>query len=564
VGDQTRKERFCRRLEGLKQNRKSFEDDAREIASLALPARSRFLATDTNKGRQRNRRLNNSHGIKAFSTLQGGMTSGLSSESRPWFSLTLHDDAVANHPEVKQWLGEVERLMYAFIAQSNLYGVLKTGYLELGAFGTEASLLMENRTMGAVGHALTFGEYWLGLDDAMRAGALYRLCPYTVVQAVGMFGLDAVSPRVKSLYDASNYDEQVNYFHAIEQNDDYVEGRLGPDGHPWLSVYWEEGDSRRNDDALIQLNGFYEQPFWAPRWDTTGNDAYGQGPGHNSLPDLRELQLQTKRKAEATDLLVWPELINGTKAKVKRQPKSVVNTSEADASQARIFPTHEVRPEALNAIREDAMRLEQKVDEITFADLFLAITSMQGIQPRNIEEIAARNEEKMTLLGPVIERVNNEKLKVVIDRVYGVMNRAQMFPPAPETMRNSPDIKVEFVSILTQMQRMVGLGQIERTVNFVGTISAVYPEARFKIDPMATVDEYASRAGAPLKIIRSTEDAEGDAEQEQQQAQAAQAAEMAPKISQPFKDMTDAAKVAADIPGSGIPPVQDLVPLVPR
>jgi hypothetical protein len=82
----------------MKHQRRSFEDDAREIARYALPARSRFLSTKTNGGRERNNKLNNSHGIFAFRTLQGGMTSGLSSQSRPWFTLTVYDEALAEDP----------------------------------------------------------------------------------------------------------------------------------------------------------------------------------------------------------------------------------------------------------------------------------------------------------------------------------------------------------------------------------------------------------------------------------------------------------------------------------
>jgi hypothetical protein len=61
----------------------------------------------------------------------------------------------------------------------------------------------------------------------------------------------------------------------------------------------------------------------------------------------------------------------------------------------------------------------------------MAITTMPGVQPRNIEEIAARNEEKLTQLGPVIERVNNEKLEVAIDRTFGIMSRMACFLPLP-------------------------------------------------------------------------------------------------------------------------------------
>src|SRR4051812_46228149 len=100
----TLKERLNRRLEGLKDARQSYETDAKEIASLAMPSRSRFLSTSANKGRQTNRKLNNRHGIRAFRTLQGGMTSGLSSESRPWFNLQTFDEGLNEDPEVRTYL----------------------------------------------------------------------------------------------------------------------------------------------------------------------------------------------------------------------------------------------------------------------------------------------------------------------------------------------------------------------------------------------------------------------------------------------------------------------------
>jgi hypothetical protein len=87
-------------------------------------------------------------------------------------------------------------------------------------------------------------------------------------------------------------------YHAIEENPS-ISPDAGLSGQAVALVYWDENNNDKND--LISLSGYEEQPFWAPRWDTTGNDTWGQGPGHDALPDLRELQLQTKRKGEATD-----------------------------------------------------------------------------------------------------------------------------------------------------------------------------------------------------------------------------------------------------------------------
>jgi hypothetical protein len=556
VADLTIKESCNRRLEGMKQQRRSFEDDAREVARYALPARSRFLTSKTNGGRERNTKLNNSHGIFAFRTLQGGMTSGLSSQSRPWFALTVYDETLADDPSIKAWLGEVETKLYSFLAHTNFYGAAKTGYLEMGAFGTEACVMLEHPDEGAVCHALTFGEYWLALNDALMPGALYRACPMTALQTVEMFK-EKAPKRALAAYDKSSYEEMFTLYHAIEENDDFIAGRLGWQGKPWRSVYWDENNNDKEE--LVSLLGYEEQPFWAPRWDTTGNDTWGQGPGHDALPDLRELQLQTKRKGEATDFLIHPEKISSSKVKLKNQPRAVTSVGAVDNVSNLVTVPYQVPYQAISVVREDIVEIREAINQATYADLFMAITNMQGIQPRNIEEIAARNEEKLTQLGPVIERVNNEKLQVAIERVFGIMQRLHLIPPAPDALRNSPDIKIEFVSILTQMQRMVGLGQIERTVQFVGGLAGIYPQARYKLDPFETIDDYARRAGAPPKIIRSTEDAQNDADAEAQSQQNAQMAEMAAKLGKPAKDVTDAATLAANLPVAANPAAASLL-----
>jgi hypothetical protein len=548
----TLRERCQKRLDGLKKSRQPYEAEAKEIASLGQPARSRWLNSDTNKNiRQRNSRLNSSHGIFAFRTLQGGMTSGLSSPSRPWKALTTFDEALKEDPEVKAWLAEVDRRMDAFLAATNFYAAVKTGYLEMGLFGTEACVMVEHPVEGAVCHQLTFGEYWIGLGTALTPDSLYRRCPLTVNQAVQRFR-DKVSPRIRAAYDNSRYDDVCDFYHAIEPNDEREEGRADWRGKKYRSIYWDEQTGPQTEP--LEIAGADEQPFWAPRWDTTGADAWGQGPGHDALPDLRELQLQTKRKAEATDLLVWPEIIAPARVKLRRQPKSVVSASAADIDKVSV--PYEIEYQTIAAINDDVIRCEQAIDRATYADLFMAITNMAGIQPRNIEEIASRNEEKLTQLGPVIERVNNEKLEVALDRVYGIMDRSKLLPPPPEALADT-ELKIEFVSILTQMQRMVGLGGIERTAGFIGGMLGSFPEAGDNFDYDEGVREYASRAGAPPKMIRTAKaveeirDARAQKENMERMVAAAPAA----------KDGASAAKILSEIDAGAMPIAGGPVPL---
>lgn len=549
---QTIRERCSKRLIGLKKTRQPYEAEAREIASYCQPAKSRWLSTDANKNvRQRNRRLNSSHGIFAFRTLQGGMTSGLSSPSRPWFTLTTYDEDLMGNPEVTRWLAEVERRMYAFIAQTNFYGAVKSGYLELGMFATEACVMIEHLTEGAVCHQLTFGEYWIACGTTLTPDTLYRRCPLTANEIMGhvqsgLFRKDRLRPAIINAYDASRYDEVFNFYHAIEPNTEMEPGRLGYAGKPFRSVYWDEEDGRSQEDGTVSLLGYEEQPFWAPRWDTTGGDSWGTGPGHDALPDLRELQLQAKRKGEATDMVIWPEIITPARVKLRRQPKSVVSASMADAE--KVIVPHKVEYQAIGVIGEDVARCEEAINRATYADLFMAITNMAGIQPRNIEEIAARNEEKLTQLGPVIERVNNEKLEVAIERVFGIMSRGRLLPPPPEALEGL-DLKIDFISILTQMQRMVGLGQIERTMGFVGGLLGSFPDAGDNVNIDEAVREYADRGGAPAKMMRSEKEVEAIRAQRAEQQDMERMVATAPAA----KDGATAAKILSEIDAGSLP-----------
>lgn len=521
----TLRERCEKRLVGLKNVRTPFEQEWREIAQHAQPSRSRFLQSEANRNfRRSNRAIYNSHGIEAFRTLAGGMYSGLSSPSRPWFRLRTYDDALNDDQAVKEWLAECERRLYAFLAGTNFYTSVRTGYAELGLFGTSACVMVDHDVAGAVCHQLTAGEYWIGCGDTGEPDTLYRRAPLTVAQCVQSFPWENLSKRVRDCWDRGDYDTIVETYQAIEPNDERVPGKRDASGKPWRSFWWDAQDGDRVDGKM-RLSGFEEQSFWAPRWETCGGDSYGTGPGHDALPDLRELQLHTKRKTQLSAQIANPEKIAPASVKLTGEAGRVVAASLAD--QAKVIVPYVPDPRAISVVMEDMARCSTAVDRLTYAELFMAITNMAGIQPRNMEEIAARNEEKLTQLGPVIERVNVEQLEKVIDRSFGIMARKQMLPASPEALQGQP-LKVDYVSVLAQMQRMIGIGQIEKTVGFIVSAAGANPEALDKLNIDEAIDEYAERAGAPPRILRSDVEVAQLREGRAQQQQMANLAAMMP------------------------------------
>lgn len=556
-GNLTLRERAEKRLAGLKALRQPYEAEWREVAALAQPARSRFLATNAQAPqRAANKRLQDDYGIYAFNVQKNGMASGLSSPSRPWLKAETLDPDLMEDQEVAIWLAHLEEELYALFRRSGFYPVAATGYGEMGLFGIEGSFMAEDWEIGAVCHSLTAGEYWTGLSQRGRPNVFYRRVPMTAAQVVERFAVapgsrdvdwSKVSRNVKQAWDRSNYEMAVNVFHAIEPNANWMPDRLDAAGKPWSSVWWDEADQGIN--RTLNVGGYEEQPFWAPRWETVGGDTYSSiSPGLNCLPSLRTLQLQAKRKGEATDHAVLPEIVvpASLRGQVKRMPRNVVYAAVADLADVKV--PWQVPYQAIGVIREDIADVKEAINQHAFVNLFMAITNMRGVQPRNLEELASRNEEALTQLGPTIERVETEKLQIAIDRGVGILSRSNRLREAPEALQGQP-LKFEFISILAQMQRLVGIGQMERSVAFVGNLAGADPSALDNLDTDETIREYFHRAGAPAQMLRSKRAIEGIRQQRAQAAQQEKAAAMMPAM----KDGADAARLLSESDaGSGV------------
>jgi hypothetical protein len=498
--------------QSMMRQRKDVDNIVGEIAGLTMPMSNRFTPRSDNRRRKSLiNRLYDGYGIRASEILTNGMTSGLSSPSRPWYRTKAADPDLMNFHTVRLWFEAVDRVMYGFMNATNFYGALKAGYGELGNFGTEAAFMADHWKAGMVTHSMTFGEYWLGVGDELTPDRLLRSVPLSTRQVVSQFvaspfnkrDLDwsKVSPSVKQAWDGSSYERSFDIMHLVEPNPAWDPRRFDAAGKPWRSCYWEAGSDKQKD--VLSSEGHEEQPFWAARWNVTGNDIYGSGPGWNALFDLRGLQAQAKRKGDATDMAIKPPMIAPASVKIKMTPGSVTHASQLDKDSVR--PVVQVDYRAIEVVGRDVKDCRSAVGEFYFVDLFMAITDMDGVQPRNESEIFSRNEEKMTQLGPVIERVNNEKLGVAIDRVFGICLRRGMFPPAPPEL-HGVEIRIEYISILAQAQRAAGLGVTERSLGFVGNLAKAFPGVADNIDADAVVLDYLDRAGFPIIGIRDPKD----------------------------------------------------------
>jgi len=508
------RQRLDRRISQLKTERdRGWLPLWRDISDYIAPDMGRWNLSDANEGKRRDQKIINSTSRAALKILASGMFSGMTSPSRPWFKLATPDAALMEFGPVKSWLHQAERVMQDVFARSNLYNVLPTLYGELGGFGIGAIACMPDDDEFVRFYNFTAGSYMAATSSRQQVDTLYREFRMTARQMEQQFGRDAMSQAAQSLL-SSNPDAWVDVCHAVEPNDKRDSGRPDNRNMPFRSVYWEKGG---DSDALLRQSGFQTSPIMVPRWDVNGENVYGHGPGSVALGDTKALQLMEKRKAQMLEKLVNPPM--GAPASLRGQRASILpgDITYLDMTNVgqQFAPLHEINPSAYTALRGEIEAHEERINSAFFVDLFLMISSMDDV--RTATEIAARKEEKMLMLGPVLERMNDELLDPLIDRVFnlmieqssprwsGLLPGKPLLPPPPQELAGM-DLNVEYVSILAQAQKALGVTGIERVVSFAGNLAGIYPDIVDKLNLDQAVDEYAGMSGVPPTIIRSDDE----------------------------------------------------------
>jgi hypothetical protein len=489
---------YMRRWTDIKDERSTYFGHWEELSEFIMPRRGRFLTSKSNDGSKKNGKIIDSTGSMAVRTLSAGMMSGITSPARPWFRLATPQAALMEQSDVKQWLFAVEKTMRDIFSRSNLYNSLQTVYEELAVFGTGALLISEDFDDVIRCYPFTVGEYGLAQSHRLQVDTFYREFNMTVAQVVEQFGLDNCSDAVRTMFKSGQLDKWVEVLHVIEPNSVREYNKKDNLNMPYHSCYVEKAS--KNERKLLE-SGYEEFPILAPRWHVTGVDIYGRSPGMDVLGDVKALQIEQKRKAQGIDKMVNPPLqapssLRGQSASVL--PGGVTYVDTMQGNQGGFRPTYEVNPR-LGELQQDIQETQYRIQQGFYSDLFQMMmnSDRRQITAREIDE---RHEEKLLMLGPVLERLHTELLNPLIDRTFNIMARNELLPPAPEELAGVT-LKVEYISVMAQAQKAIGTGALERLAGFIGNMAAVKPEVLDKFDADQSVDEYAEMLGVPPKIV---------------------------------------------------------------
>ncbi|MGE0745288.1 MAG: portal protein [Rhodospirillales bacterium] len=531
------------RLEALRTKRSSWVETWRDISEHFVPRNGQFtFSRDANRGSRKDRKILNNTGTLAVRACSAGFHSGMSSPGKPWFTLSTSNRKHMKSVRVRQYLRDIEDLIRATLSASNIYRVLPQVYTECPTFGTAVVLMDKN--LRHAGRAsmdladvvqftmLAIGTYYIGVDARGRLAVVVREFEQTVDQIVEAYGYDACSDSVKTAYDSGRFEQMVPLIHAIEPRRTRDPNSPLASDMQFRSVVFEHGC---NDGRKLLDSGFRSMPAFAARWDVLVEDVYGSGPGMDALGDARELQekevMLGKAEAQMSDpAIVVPAALKQGADFLPGGVSYMTMTSQHDRTQNAV--DIQINQQHMYAGID---RIQRRIEKAFFVDLFrmLENDTRSNVTAR---EIAERHEEKLLAVGPVVERVENEVLRVIVDFTFeALVERDEMrvrmglepsLPEPPAELEDEP-LDIEFTGMLSQAVKAAEAARLDRFIGIVGAAAALDPSALDAVSITAYLDAYSRLMNIPPEVmtddVRRRVLAEARSKQMAAQAQAQQA-----------------------------------------
>lgn len=532
--------RLMRRLSELKNERSSWDSQYQELARYVLPRAGRFTTTDRNLGDRRWNNIYDSTATDCQGTLQAGLRSGMANESNPWLRLQTPDKMLNRQATVRQWLSDVTDLMLRIFAKSNTYRAMDSTYDELGVFGTAAKIAYDDFKNIVHFDPLTAGEYAIAADFRGTVNTIYREFDVTVAALAKEFGRENLSQGTRNMLDRGHLSAWVSIVHAIEPREDRDYRKKDAKNMAFASCYFETGrGDLAGDGGYLRESGFKSFPALVSRWMTRGRDIYGESPSMRALGDIKQLQLEQLRKAQAIDYMTKPALqgppsLKNREASILPGGYTAVENSGAGGG---IRPQWEPRLD-ISHLMIDIQDIRERIRNSYYTPLFSLFANLDKGQ-MTATEIAARNAEKLLLLGPVVARLIDEEFSPLIELVFARMVETGILPPPPPEM-HGVTLDVEFISPLALAMRAVGANTADRFVQSLGQVFLMKPSVADKLDEDEWADAFADLIGLDPTMVVADDKVALVRKARAQQMQQAQMAAMA----QPAKDFATAAKTA--------------------
>lgn len=464
-----------------------------------------------------------------LNTLVNGLVGYSISPSIQWFKLALTNRKLLDLYGVKDWLEEVERILYAEFNRSNLYSQAPKMISDAATIG-HGILLEEEDIAGdkLKFNALRPNEIWLDVNEYGTVDTVFRKYLMTLKNAVSFFGLENLHEDLQENYKfPAKHNSKIEILCAIYPRTDYKEEYTNKENKPY-AVYFID----LNHNHIISESGYDENPFIVFEWDQIPGLAYSNSPAINALPDIRYLDIANRTSMEICQTSAAPPMrAHSSLRNISVIPRGVVYVDSPDQILEPI-KTGENYPITLQIVES----IEQRVKNWFNVDFFLSLQQKQG--KMTATEVMELQGEKSAVLSNLVVQLN-ECLSKIIQRSFNLLFKQGKLPLPPETLEGQVGVnmEVDFIGPLAQqLKRYHTMGGVVSAIQLANPIIQMFPNSADYLD----ADELMKRAmegqAMPQAVIREDDDVKAIREKralaEQQAQQQAQQQMMSQQIMQ--------------------------------
>jgi len=481
-----------KRYNEMSSNRGTWEDHWQEILDYVMP-RKADIVTKRISGDKRTEVLFDSTAITANNLLAASLQGTLTSPSRQWFYLKIRDEEVNEDREVQLYLEDSAKRMYDVFNQTNFNTEVHELYLDLCSIGT-GCLFVEEGNKGFDEDLIHFqtlhiSEFYIHENVAGYIDTLYRKYKLTARQAVQEFGEDNVGPKILECA-SMKPDKKFNFIHAVEPREDYERVFGESDTKlPFHSCHVCE-----EEKMVVRTGGYNEFPYLVPRWSKATGEIYGRSPSYNALPDIKTLNKAVEIGLKAWSKAIDPPLLvqdDGVIGRVRMTPGGIT----VIRNDAAVKPFQSGANMQVTTFKE--AELKTAIRQAYYSD---QLQLQQGPQ-MTATEVQVRYELMQRLLGPTLGRFQSEFLNPLIERVFGIMFRAEAFVQEPNLLQGQ-SIDIEYVGPLARSQRMEEAVAVERLYQLAMQLAQADPSIMDILNHDEAIRARAELLGVPKSVLR--------------------------------------------------------------
>lgn len=517
-----------------------------ELAEIFLPNRADFTA-ERMAGEERSDNLWDNGPQLAARSLTSTVEAMMRPPGKTFLKAKAKKTNLNSIDAVRAWLYAVTNITYdaLYDPRVNASKVLSEVDTDLVVFGTgicDVGWNQANRHLKLKAESLAHTVLFAGADGNPNGSATFS--KPTLRQIVEEFGEDKLTDKMREAYQGPKpkLDEPFEIVKVCIPNKDY--GAFGKKAkHPYMSLWFSVGCKE-----LIDEGGYFEFPKVCPRWDTLSNEVYGRSPAMVALPDARVVHSMALTFLEAGEMALRPptwsfaDMIAGD-LQLRASGHTIINQTGYQGAGAPIQALQ------LGVFPDKIFDVWQKKGEAVAAAFFRDVMELPSARDARMTatEISARMDQFLRQAAPVFARVEHTYNAPLINRIFNILMRENMYPPPPEEMYEQ-EVEFEYESPLKTardkaeaMKVVEGLSMVMPMIEAEAKLKGPGAQLLDNIDLDVTLRHILMKADLPPMILTPIEKMMADRDARNKKLEMAQQAEMASKAAPAAARLLDAA-----------------------